>query len=307
MCDATLSDLQQLQKATFCGERCRWQYATMPAGQRCKVCGRRLSSRESAAGVCASLECRYKVDEPIRERRRQEHAAHMQRAGELRDRQAARLGLEEPETYLPAVIPSFERRVTNLPERRRRAFRDFLNRLISEATESRASSSSSDAGPPAAPAPPGARELERRAVLARACAVCQGYCCGFGGNHAYLSVETIRRYMAEHPDQRPRDVLAAYLSHVGNKTFEGSCVYHQPGGCSLPRAMRADICDYFYCPGLTDYENGLAGQDRARGFFVSMDGDEIRAAAFCDRESSRIVDLPPAPENELGPPSVAGV
>ena len=70
----------------------------------------------------------------------------MRRAGELRDREAERLGLVELETYLPAVIPVFERRVTNLPERRRRRFRDFLNRLISEATEGRASSSPSDAG-----------------------------------------------------------------------------------------------------------------------------------------------------------------
>ena len=230
----------------------------------------------------------------------------MRRAGELRDRQAKRLGLEEPESYLPAVIPSFERRVTNLPDRRRRAFRDFLNRLISEASESRASSSPSGAARPTDPAPPSARELDLRAVLGKACAICQGYCCGFGGNHAYLTVETMQRYLAEHPDQRPRDVLTAYLSHVGNRTFEGSCVYHQPGGCSLPRAMRADICDYFYCPGLTEFQQGLAGRDRARGFFVSMNDDEIRAAAFCDEDRSRIVDLPLTPENEPGPPQGDG-
>ncbi len=91
------------------------------------------------------------------------------------------------------------------------------------------------------PVRPDARELEVKALMSKACGVCQGYCCGFGGNHAYLTVETIKRYMAEHPNQRPRDVLAAYLSHVGNKTFDRSCVYHRPGGCSLPRAMRGHL------------------------------------------------------------------
>jgi hypothetical protein len=54
--------------------------------------------------------------------------------------------------------------------------------------------------------------------------------------------------------------------------------------------MRADICGYFYCPGLTEFQQGLAGRDRARGFFVSMDGDDIRRAAFCDEDSSRTID-----------------
>jgi hypothetical protein len=293
MCDASLSDLQVLQKARFCGERCRRQYATMSPGQHCKVCGRRLSLRESVTGFCASLECRYKADESYRERQRQEQAARQQRAGELRARQAEVLGLEEPETYLPAIIPFSRRRVTNLADRRRRAFRDHLNGLISEASESRASSSPSDAGLPTEPAPPGARALELQAVLGRACALCQGFCCGNGGNHAYLTVATIRRYMAQHPGQRPRDVLAAYLDRVGNKTCEGSCIFHQSGGCSLPRAMRSDTCNQYYCYGLTQFQQGLTVEDPARGFFVLMSGDAIKAATFCDEDGSQIVDLPP--------------
>jgi hypothetical protein len=291
MCAAPLSDLQQLQKAGFCGERCRWQYATMPPGRQCAVCGRRLSLGESVAGLCSSPECRHKAGEPARERQRQEDAARKQRAGEFRDRQAEVLGLDEPETYRPAVIPAFRRRVTNLADRRRRAFRDHLNRLISEASESRAPSTPNDAGPPAVSAPTGILAPELQVIMGGACALCQGFCCAEGNDHAYLTVATIRRYVSQHPGQRPRDVLAAYLDRVGNKTFEGSCIFHQPGGCNLPPAMRSDTCNRYFCQGLTEFRQGSTAQDRPRGFFVSMSGDVIRAAAFCDEETSRVVSV----------------
>jgi hypothetical protein len=302
MCGAVLSDLQQLQRTKFCGEPCRRQYATLPPGQRCRACGRPLSLRQSVAGLCATVECRYKIDEPGRERQRQERAARALRARELRDRQAESLGLAESETYHPAVIPSFGRGITNLPDRRRRAFRDHLNRLISEATESLASASANDAGLPVAPAEPNARALEVQAVLGKACAVCRGCCCRFGLEHAYLTVATIRRYMAQHPGQRPRDVLAAYLSHIGNKTFSKSCVFHQSGGCSLPRSMRSDLCNQWYCNGLIDYLHALSDQGPARALFVSMADDSIVAAAFCDQDKSRLVELSPVLEQAPEPP-----
>jgi hypothetical protein len=292
MCDAPLSDLQRLQEATFCGEPCRWQYATLPPGRRCVVCGRRLSLRESAAGLCGSLECRHRLGEPGRERQRQESVALKQRAGELRDRGARALGLGEPETYRPAVIYASRRRVTNLPDRRRRAFRDRLNRLITEAGESRASSPG-QAVLPVVPEPSETVVPAPQVVLGRACAVCGGFCCEHGKNHAYLTAATIRRYMAQHPDQRPRDVLAAYLGRVGNKTFAGSCIFHQPGGCNLPREMRSDTCNQYFCPGLIEFQQGLTAREPARGFFVSMSGDEVLGAAFCDEETSRIVGVSP--------------
>jgi hypothetical protein len=295
MCDAPLSDLQRLQEATFCGEPCRWQYAMMPPGRRCVVCGRRLSLSESVAGLCRSLECRHQLGEPGRERRRQESTTRKQRAGELRDREARVLGLGEPETYRPAVIPASRRRVTNLPVRRRRAFRDHLNRLITEVGESRASSP----GQAVLPGVPASSETvvpALQVVLGRACAVCGGSCCEHGEDHAYLTAATIRRYMAEHPDQRPCDVLAAYLGRVGNRTFAGSCVFHQPGGCNLPREMRSDTCNRHFCPGLIEFQQGLTMRESARGFFVSMSGDEVLAAAFCDEETSRIVSVSPESE-----------
>jgi predicted nucleic acid-binding Zn ribbon protein len=298
ICNAALSYLQQVQGERFCGERCRGKHTTLRPHQVCLVCGRPLSPRELGVGVCASLECRHEVEEQKRERERRRLEALEERAGELRDREAKALGLQEPETYRPTVIPSFRARITNLAERRRRAFRDGVNRLISKASASLAASSPSEAGPLAPPASSVAPAPEVQAVLNGACALCQGFCCGRGGDHAYLTVETIRRYMVQHPGQRPRDVLAAYLDRMGSKTFEGSCLFHVPGGCGLPRDMRSDTCNRFFCEGLKGFQQGLTGQDPARGFFVSTSGDAIRAAAFCDEDGPRVVRLPPVPDQE---------
>jgi hypothetical protein len=46
---------------------------------------------------------------------------------------------------------------------------------------------------------------------------------------------------------RPRDVLAAYLDRLVHRTETHSCVNHGANGCSLPREMRSDTCNDFYC------------------------------------------------------------
>jgi hypothetical protein len=205
------------------------------------------------------------------------------------------LGLQEPETYTPTVIPSLRARIGELPQRRRGAFRETLKRLIGKASAPPAASSTGAARPPKAVDPVLAPAPEVQAVLNRACALCQGFCCGNGGNHAYLTVETIARYMAQHPDQRPDDVVAAYLGQVADETVEGSCIFHQRGGCGLPREMRSDTCNRFFCASLKAFQQGLTGRDPARGFFAATEGGTILAAVFCDANESRPVPLSPVP------------
>jgi hypothetical protein len=135
-------------------------------------------------------------------------------------------------------------------------------------------------------------------VLNGACALCRGFCCGNGGNHAYLTVETLRHYMAKRPDQGPDEVLAAYVGHVRSGTVEGSCIFHQPGGCGLPREMRSDTCNRFFCKGLTGFQQGLTGRDPARGFFVATEGEAILGAAFCDADGTRLVPIAPPADQD---------
>jgi hypothetical protein len=104
--------------------------------------------------------------------------------------------------------------------------------------------------------------------------------------------------MAKHPDQGPEEVLAAYMGHVRNETVSGSCIFHQPGGCGLPREMRSDTCNRYFCKGLTDFQQGLSGRDPARGFFVATEGEAILAAAFCDADGTRLVSIAPPADQD---------
>jgi hypothetical protein len=95
--------------------------------------------------------------------------------------------------------------------------------------------------PAAAQADPGV------SLAGQLCAACGGGCCNAGGDTAFLTVTTIRRFMAANPRLRPRDVLASYLDRLQQRTQRGSCVSQTESGCGLPRDMRSDTCNNWYC------------------------------------------------------------
>ena len=202
----------------------------------------------------------------------------IEQASRLRDRVMNTFALREPESFPLVVIPAFTAKLVNLPERRRRAFRDHLTNLITQAVLPPETPSSDREGviasiPDAAP--------NAQAAMGMACSCCKGLCCESGADHAYLNVETIRRYRADHPEQRPRDMLAAYLDRVGHRTYEGSCIFHQSDGCALSRDMRADLCNRHYCKALKEFQRDLPASDGpVRAFFVSAHYGVIQAAAL---------------------------
>jgi hypothetical protein len=201
-----------------------------------------------------------------------------ERARELRDRTAASLAIVEPETYIPTPIPFYGSRLANLSAGRRRAFRRALIRLVRAANDHDVGSSPDEIDPSPAP--------KVQAVLDRACALCQGFCCNNGGDHAYLTEETVRHYWALYPGQRPRDVFAAYLRHLGTETIDGSCIFHGADGCQLPREKRSHTCNRYFCQELVDFQGSQTPQTETRGFFATVDGNEFRSAAFCDENGS---------------------
>jgi hypothetical protein len=273
--------------APVCGSQsCRWKYLSVPKHQACAICGRPLSVRELAAGICASPECqrRWFVD-----RKRQQREALEEEGRELRRRGAEVLGIDEPPEAFPlAIIPSTTLEVAELPEHRRRAFRDRLASIIAEAAERRAAGEpvEGDAAAEEWPQPP---SPDLSAVLGGACATCKGYCCRSGGDRAWLTVGTMQRYMDAHPGVGPGDVLEAYAAHVRAETVRDSCVYHQPDGCSLPRDLRSDICNRYFCDGLQGFRRDLSDEDPVRGFFAAVEDGEVRAGAFVDARATRVV------------------
>lgn len=98
-----------------------------------------------------------------------------------------------------------------------------------------------------------------RKVSDKLCALCRGGCCVSGGDHAYHSVYSMRRYMDDHPEQSAREIIDLYNSWISPVTIEGSCINHTSTGCALPRYLRSDICNSFYCNSLKSYQQKMAG------------------------------------------------
>lgn len=287
ICSAPLFP-NQARTDRLCGRgQCGLRYASLQRQKKvCVVCGRLLSARELPTQICATPDCqRIALRDYARrvyERNQARSEALIQReieqATRLRDRVMDDFGFKEPESFRLVVIPAFTAKLANLPARRWRNFRDHLTSLIGQAVippempPSQDRSRAIPSGPDPTP--------EAQAVMRMACSCCKGLCCEGGADHAYLKVETIRRCMAEHPEQRPRDVLAAYLDRVGHRTYEGSCIFHQSNGCALTRDMRADLCNRHYCKALQELQQNLPTEAPIRAFFVSAHYGAIRAAAL---------------------------
>ncbi|MDQ5910882.1 MAG: hypothetical protein QG599_2979 [Pseudomonadota bacterium] len=277
---------------------CRWQYSLLQKkNQVCRVCASPLSIQEWTLGLCISPDCRrFAVVEQAREyheRRVQQEQKLWEQAGQLRQQVLNRFGVGEPDAFQLAVIPAAVHRISRLPARRRREFRDYLKPLIDRAV---ALSAVSVIEPDPTMESASMQETRLSAASGNACACCQGSCCRGGAyTHAYLGVETLQRYVAEHPDQQPDQILAAYLRYIGKETCEGSCVYQQADGCSLPREMRATICNDFYCGGLREFWAKVPATGPVRGFFVATTNDEICRAALVDEEQMLMMSAPPAP------------
>jgi len=58
------------------------------------------------------------------------------------------------------------------------------------------------------------------------------------------------RVLRGHPDLTPVAVVRRYLDAVAPESVVGSCLYHGRQGCTLPRTLRADLCNRFHCNGL---------------------------------------------------------
>jgi hypothetical protein len=241
--------------------------------ERCEVCSERLSVHEQARGsVCDRPECRQaELKDWLRRQAERERLLRSAVVQYLIQKEAVS-GEDELESLSLGVVPANDRSIVNLPERRKRAFRDRLMGIITEAAKRRWGSE----GPGSEP---GRTVSEREApvsrALASACATCRGHCCPQGGDHAFLQPETILRVMRDRPDLRPRQILDAYLSRLGTKTYFGSCVFHARSGCRLPRSMRADLCNDYLCKGLNAFRLSLEASASAEGFVAATRDTEV--------------------------------
>ncbi len=237
----------------------------------CAVCGAALQARSRESyPVCRQVACRmviarrpamgeilFKsflerhvrqlVEQAAFNRRSQERARHEARENDA-SWEALRSGAVQATAaggIKEAVLASGPHREIKLSRLRRKRYRERLRATIAAAFA-------------AGPLPPSQDEGEaapnRSRLPGHLCAACGGGCCTSGGDHAYLTVATIRRYMGRHPEARAHEVLATYQQRLAARTQAGSCIHHGAKGCTLPRDMRSDICNNYACDPLRALE-----------------------------------------------------
>lgn len=240
----------------------------------CSACGALLTPHERFSGrVCGNWRCRSaKLGEDLRAHRREA---------------ATVLGIGDPETYEPVVVPFRTRPIVKLSDERRKGFLKFLEEIIGEAFGDRESAPD----PPCrdesdGPTPEGVALAEEAA--ARICGVCVGVCCHRGGgSHAFLDTEALRYLRSTRPSLTPDVVAAAYTALLPEEHFEGACVYQTLTGCALPRDLRAPLCNRYQCRGLRDAIEKLANNPSGPFIVIARQDNRIICSAFVDASGIR--------------------
>ncbi len=258
-----------------------------PGKAKCTVCGHGITNRDwQLYQTCDYWKCRtqHRQQQRMLQTKLDEHEQRQRNEFErrvclLRNKAACLLGIDEPERFVSAVIPATQCPVTYLPQERRSAIGDHLEKLIIEAHKKRIVSPNDcqDEGTKAAKSHVDQTPLS---IVQEACAMCRGNCCLNGGDRAYLTVETILRYSADHPELESHEVRTVFLLHVEERTTENSCIYHGKNGCHLPRAARSTTCNEFECAALKQLLTKLSGPGPYRVFLVATQKNRVIRYAF---------------------------
>ena len=258
----------------------------------CRFCGQDLSSAQSAAsGVCGRQECHDRMikeaGQAILDRKRAKHREVTEEVlAKVPDALAdatARLGGGDATV---GVLPAQDNPVERLPPERLEKFREHLEFCAEFAFR--------DPVPDQDLSKREEQEPEEEPEAAGACATCQGWCCkNRGGDTALLLPDDFSRYRQRNPGVTKDDVIEAYLAHLPAKSTRDGCVYQAETGCALPRAMRQDICNSYYCDPLRWLRQEFRESGTGNAVFVAADEGAPQRVAVLDAEAGyiRIADL----------------
>ena len=70
--------------------------------------------------------------------------------------------------------------------------------------------------------------------------------------------------MDDNPELIEEDILATYISNIASETALNACVNQTKIGCALPRALRADICNSYFCGPISSYIKNMESQEALR-------------------------------------------
>lgn len=94
----------------------------------------------------------------------------------------------------------------------------------------------------------------------RMCSLCKGGCCSAGSDNAYLSSDTIKRLLGADTRLSQDAILEKYLLKLPKDSIAGACINQTDSGCVLPKEMRSDICNDYYCDSLRSYQQAMTGK-----------------------------------------------
>lgn len=240
----------------------------------CTRCGALLTRHERFSGsICGNWRCRAALlDEALRVHRKQVADA---------------LGIFDAETFEPVVVPFRERLIVALSDSRRTDFLNFLAESIDEAFE--------DGEPVPRPLSPDEGDAPTAdavaladAAAAMVCGACLGVCCHDGGSyHAFLNAEAIGFLRSAQPDLTREKIMTIYAAHLPEEHFEGACVFQERTGCTLPRDLRAPICNSYQCRGLREAVEKLEKNPAGRLIVIAREDNRIIRSAFVDASGIR--------------------
>ena len=136
---------------------------------------------------------------------------------------------------------------------------------------------------------PEAPEDGPAALIAAACTACRGSCCRSGGDHAYLTEETLARAWRARPDRPLAEVVDAYTRLLPAESVRDSCIYHAATGCALPRALRSDTCNRHLCGKLKQLLTTLPAERPPPLLAVLFDDGRWARTALIDASGARIL------------------
>lgn len=92
------------------------------------------------------------------------------------------------------------------------------------------------------------------------CATCKGGCCPEGADHAFVSAFTIREKLDSNPGLSDQDIIKQYTDYLTEEVMDGGCINQTATGCALPRNLRSDVCNSFFCEPLKQLQKNEASK-----------------------------------------------
>ena len=87
-------------------------------------------------------------------------------------------------------------------------------------------------------------------------------------------------YLRRHPTHDDDTIVARYRAQVPERSLTGSRLYHTDTGCDLPRELRSEICNGFFCSGIDMLGGQFAESDSIRAYLLHRDGDVLKGGQF---------------------------